>query len=777
MALWMQGFWLFFLASFYSRDLKHSPGHNRVWGLLITLCICTIFFQSGFFPWVSDVGLDLLFKTRGIRQTSQEIVIIGVDEQSLEKYGPWPFPRSLHNGLLQQLKEAKGIGFDLIFSPIDNEDKKLLEAIETAPPVVMAVASNYQGKVLKPGSIFEGKVKLGHIETELGTDGFVRRIQLYKYDTPVLAAAMVEAADSHYLKNFPTQSSGPLINFYGPEFTFLYLSYRDVLEGDYDEQFFKDRYVLVGSKALALGDVHITPFSIKHPIPGVEVQATILNNIIDNSFLKELNALVWFLCMSCLVMLVWLWPRKTETQNAIFCIGYGIIISVVSIVLFRFNYFLNFGIPLFVLIVSYISHLIFWWIKITTGMIKEIKVLDNQLVDGVETVFMTLPSSLSYLPPKGKSLKLTGGFQKHIAHMHRGIQALALQNGFINHLLSEETPPLILWEKENGLIVLANHRFSSLWKNTINPGKDLPTLEEFHDFIRHKIVDDTKIGDNVEEQKQVEFGTVDRIVDISTSSGAVKAYHRVVIHTANITELGFTGILASFTDVTEIRELERLKGEVMNIVSHELKLPLTTIMGFAEMLSESLSGSEKEYATQIQNQSRRLAKMIEDFLDIARIESGKYLINKYPYDLLAVVHDAASAVSHSATVKNIEIVYEVPQKISPLLGDESLITQVVLNLLDNAVKFSPASAKVRCTVLELTDTIQLKVEDGGQGISDIEKPMVFEKFVRGSSQTEEGGFGLGLSFVKQVVEGHSGGVEVDDSSLGGAMFTISLPKT
>jgi len=241
--------------------------------------------------------------------------------------------------------------------------------------------------------------------------------------------------------------------------------------------------------------------------------------------------------------------------------------------------------------------------------------------------------------------------------------------------------------------------------------------------------------------------------------------------------LGFTGILASFTDVTEIRELERLKSEVMNIVSHELKLPLTTIMGFAEMLSESLDGPEKEYAKQIQNQSSRLAKMIADFLDIARIESGKYLIHKYPFDLLAVVHDAASGVTHSATVKNIEIGYTLPQKVSPLLGDEALITQTVLNLLDNAVKFSPISAKVMLSVVELKDSIQLLVEDGGEGINDIEKPKVFEKFIRGPSQAKETGFGLGLSFVREVVEGHSGNISVKDSVLGGAKFTITLPKS
>lgn len=750
-------------------------GYKRIWEVSITICTCLLLFQTSFFQWLAEVDLDLLFKTRGEIITSQSIVIIGIDEPSLQKYGPWPFPRSTHALLLEQLQDAKVIGFDLLFSHSDSEDKIFADAIDNAPPVVMAVASNYQDFLIKPSSKFTNRVLLGHIETSLGTDGIVRRVQLQKFAIPVFAAAMVQAAGDYDLRTVSDGNSGRLLNFYGSEFTFLYLSYADVLEGKYAAGFFKDRYVLVGAMALALGDVHITPFSKRYPLPGVEVQATILNNILENSFLKELDWLVRGLCGLCFLMLIWLWPHKSEAQNAIICSGFALSITLLSSVLFHFNYFLNTAVPLFVLFICYLSHSIFRWIKITTGMIKEIKSLDRQLLAGIETVFLTLPSSLAYMPPKENQHKLSEGLQKHITHMHRGIQALALQNGFINHLISEATPPLILWQQENGMIVLANNRFSTLWTTTLNPGKELPTLEEFQKFISDKKVSNTK-APVAEDSWQAELGTVDRIVDISTTCAGRKAHHRAVIHNVADTELGFIGILASFTDVTEIRELERLKGEVMNIVSHELKLPLTTIIGFAEMLTEYLEGPEKEYAVQIQSQSNRLAKMIEDFLDIARIESGKYLIHKYPFDLLTVVHDAASVVAHSATVKNIQIIYELPHKLSPLLGDESLLVQAILNLLDNAVKFSNPSTMVKLSVVELKETIQLQVEDGGAGIIDTEKPLVFEKFIRGANQSNESGFGLGLSFVKEVVEGHSGFIRVGDSRLGGAMFTITLPK-
>ncbi|BHH82715.1 CHASE2 domain-containing protein [Desulforhopalus sp. 52FAK] len=756
--------------------MKRLLGYKRIWEVVITIGLCFVLLQTSFSPWLAEVGLDLLFKSRPPRATSQSIVIIGIDEQSIQDHGPWPFPRSSHAKLLDKLKDAKAIGFDLIFSESSSDDKILEYAIVNGPPVTVAIASNYQGALLRPEGYFSGEVLLGHVETERGTDGLIRRVQLRKYNVPVLAAAMAKSGGVGSSEDSGNDSQSQLINFYGPEFTFIYLSYGDVLAGVYADDFFENRYVLIGSRALALGDVHITPYSKIHPIPGVEVQATILNNILDKSFICELNWLTWIMGLGCFAMLFWLWPRNSETRNAFISVGFAIFTILIAVILFRFNYFLNVAVVLFVLLVSYIIHSLFWWVRITSGMIKEINMLDGQLEDGVEKVFMRLPSSLTYSPKQKKQLSLTGGFQKHINRMHRGIQALALQNGFINHLLSEETPPLILWQKESGYIVLANNLFTILWNSTIQPGQSLPTLEKFHEFISTKIISDQK-NTEIESTGGLEFGTVDRIVDILTASAGKKFYHRVVIHNVTDKELGFTGILASFTDVTEIRELERLKSEVMNIVSHELKLPLTTIMGFAEMLSESLEGPEREFALQIQSQSNRLAKMIEDFLDIARIESGKYLIHKYPFDLLAIIHDAASGVAHSASVKDIKITYELPRKTSPLLGDESLLTQAILNLLDNAVKFSPISSQVKLSVVEKETYILVLVEDTGEGIPDNEKPKIFEKFIRGAGQVQGSGFGLGLSFVKEVIEGHSGEIIVEDSKLGGAKFTIVLPKS
>jgi signal transduction histidine kinase len=350
---------------------------------------------------------------------------------------------------------------------------------------------------------------------------------------------------------------------------------------------------------------------------------------------------------------------------------------------------------------------------------------------------------------------------------------LTLQHHFVNHLLSEETPSLALWEKGSGEIVLANSSFTGLWRDAVDRQAALPGFVEFISFLAEKQPGGEKKG-NLREDSLLEHG--DRIVDIDLMQYGWKKHFRVLLHGVDNPVSGFHGILASFTDVTEIKELERLKGEVMNIVSHELKLPLTTILGFGEMLVATLDRDEKMYAEEICSQSRRLGKMIEDFLDIARVESGRYKINRYPLDMLSVIYDAISAVTHMANRKDIELEVNVPNKVTPIMGDEPLLTQAVLNLLDNAVKFSPKNSTVYFTLQEKEDQLRISIKDEGPGVTVSDRKRIFQKFSRGEIQPEEKGFGLGLSFVKQVVDGHGGSIEVLSVSGRGAEFEMILPK-
>ncbi len=754
--------------------------------LFCTLLVCAVLAQTSFFSRTAEQSLSLLFNLRGPLPTSQSIIIIGIDEESIEKIGPWPFPRQLHAKVLERLIQARVVGFDLLFTAGDS-DMTLLK--KKGVPAVMAVASDYRGLLLAPDVSKNPWIRLGHVETELGRDGIVRQVEPVKNKFSSLAFVMAGMKPEDVMAPHKRR----LINFYGPEFTFLYLSFYDVLHGDFPLDFFADRYVFVGSRALALGDAHNIPFSRHYPVPGVEIQATILNNLLDSSFLKSSNTYTWLGGGILLLVLAFIWPRKSELKNFLLNLGCIGGVGILSLSLFHKDIFFDPVVPVFILVFGYILHLGMLWMTITRRVFHEVQGLNIQLEEGVKTFLEVVPvpgaltDRLQHMGLKERRISgiLGGiGLDRYTNRLQQCIHALSLQNSFVRHLLSTEAPPMVFWTKESGKVVIANARFLKLWEMLREGSSTPPDLEAFHHLLANNMIEEPgaqqgNVDPEIHQRKMLNrlpFSDGESVQDIVLRGSGHRIYLRVVYHEVDDAALGLEGIIASFTDVTEIRELERLKGEVMNIVSHELKLPLTTIMGYGEMLAESVEGVEKGYAIEVSRQAKRLARMIEDFLDIARIENGKYTVNNFPFNLLDVVNDGIAVAQGSAMAKDITITTRFPGKVSPLLGDEALMTQVVINLLDNAIKFSPNGTTVHVELFEFEDIFELIVADEGKGVADVEKERIFEKFTRGEAETHGSGFGLGLNFVRKVVHSHNGLIWVGDGEKGGAVFHVKLPR-
>ncbi len=743
---------------------------SRVGVFLFVACLSALLAQTGFFVRQAEQVLSLLFVLRGEQQISQEIVIVGIDEHSIDELGPWPFPREKHALLFERLREARAVGFDIIFAE-KSEEMRLLAS--EGVPVVMAAAASYEGKMLAPDVSSNPWIKLGHIETELGRDGIVRRVILHKNGLPSFALAMAGA------KWIEDADAMRLINFYGPEFTFPYLSYSDVVQGKYPVGFFKDRYVLIGAKAIGLGDVHMIPFSRVRPVPGVEIQATILNNLFDSCFLQTFSFFQQFLAaLSLLAGLLLLFPLYSLGRDLLMVGAVLVVLAGLSWLLFTQNLFFDPFFPAVVAVLGYLLHAAVVWMSVTSDVLREIRELNRKLEEGTQAFFRTVPYPLiSVVKGTGYgNRERFGGLDRHLERLNKGIQALFLQNGFVQHLVSAEAPPLVFWDKESGQIVVANSRFSTLWQS-LKISAEPPDLATFFQILQENRVQkehEKKSGASL-AASQVKLGE-ELVCDIFLRVQGQRMYLRVVAHEVDDQAFGFKGVLASLTDVTEIRELERLKGEVMNIVSHELKLPLTTIMGYGEILADSLEGEEKKYALNIAYQAQRLNGMIVDFLDIARIESGKYMMNQFPFDFITVINDALAVVDAAAASKQISLKSELPAKVTPLMGDEALMTQLVINLLDNAVKFSPEKTVVTLKLKEQENEFYLFVADEGSGVADDEKKEIFNKFSRGAGKRRGTGFGLGLNFVAQVVESHGGSIWISDADGGGAVFHLRLPQ-
>ncbi len=235
-------------------------------------------------------------------------------------------------------------------------------------------------------------------------------------------------------------------------------------------------------------------------------------------------------------------------------------------------------------------------------------------------------------------------------------------------------------------------------------------------------------------------------------------------------------------DVTHLKELEQLKSDMISLMSHELRTPLTSINGFAELLvaDEAMPEHLREFVTIINSESQRMSRMINTFLDLTRLErKDKQEVLKIPLKLNDVVRDIVATLQTEARKKRIRLVEQPAQRIPPVAADKLMIMQAVKNLVHNAIKYSPERTTVTVSTLLEADAVRVSVEDRGYGIPSEVVDRVWEKFyrvVREGEDKDEESTGLGLSFVREVVEQHGGAVEVKSELGRGSKFSFTLPR-
>ncbi len=246
------------------------------------------------------------------------------------------------------------------------------------------------------------------------------------------------------------------------------------------------------------------------------------------------------------------------------------------------------------------------------------------------------------------------------------------------------------------------------------------------------------------------------------------------------------GAVLVFHDVTTLRRLEKVRTDFVANVSHELRTPLTSIKGYVEALLDGAKDdpdSAVRFLEIIHKQADRLNLILDDLLQLAQIESGRVLFKREPVRLQDVVERTVAALSPLADKKEHRLVVDVPTDLPTVRGDEDRLVQVLTNLVDNAVKYTPPRGTITISaqrvVVDRTglSAIDLHVADTGIGIPEPDRPRVFERFYRvdKARSRELGGTGLGLAIVKHLVEAHDGRVWVEGNQPMGSRFVVRLP--
>jgi signal transduction histidine kinase len=235
-------------------------------------------------------------------------------------------------------------------------------------------------------------------------------------------------------------------------------------------------------------------------------------------------------------------------------------------------------------------------------------------------------------------------------------------------------------------------------------------------------------------------------------------------------------------DLTPLKEYERLKSDMISLMSHELRTPITSINGFAELLSadDGLPEQAREFVTIIANESQRLSRMINTFLTVTKLQrKDRQEVLKIPLRLDEVVKETVASLQTVAKKRRIRLVEQPTHRLPPVAADKSMITQAVKNLVTNAIKYSPERTTVTVSTALEAETVRLCVEDRGYGIPAEARDRVWEKFyrvVRDDQDKDEESTGLGLSFVREVVEQHGGTVDLESEVGRGSKFSFTLPR-
>lgn len=256
----------------------------------------------------------------------------------------------------------------------------------------------------------------------------------------------------------------------------------------------------------------------------------------------------------------------------------------------------------------------------------------------------------------------------------------------------------------------------------------------------------------------------------------------LLVHATPVTREGYgEGAVMIFHDITGLRRLEKVRQDFVANVSHELRTPIATIKGYAEtLLHGALDDKEnaEDFLRIIYEDSDRLAKLINDLLDLSKIESGTLSLRPRHISIRPVVDRVLTALKNRLLDKNIDVQAGFDSRLSPVYVDENSFFRILLNLAENAVKYNKENGRIRIEAQEDSGSVVMAIRDTGFGIPEKDLSRIFERFYRVDKAHSRGigGTGLGLSIVKHLVQSNGGSIRVESAVGVGTTFYVSLPK-
>lgn len=697
---------------------------------------------------------DSYFRVAPAPRPASKVVLVLIDDESLRQHGRWPWSRTVVAEMTRKLSEAgaQTIGLDILFAePQDaSADAELARAFAAAGNVVIVdkIGSYDDGPHWTEPlpALAQTAAAVGHAQAVLDRDGVCRRfpplelspdgprwafavevarrvsppraekfLQGYgvpSVETPLMMARPVLAPVAYRRDGFATLSAAAVLRGKG----------LDVVRG---------RPVLVGFGTTEISDRLITPLAGELPAPGVEVDAQIVDGILAGRIVHD--APLWvegllLLLASGTVMVIG--ARLRGWRTALGLAGLAAALYAGGLLaLLAAGRVVNIGAPLLAVVLGPVLAYTAEFVAVERSVSRQLREL-RQWIHARRAESGEEPRDLFW------KLELLRELQAELGSAYE----------LYGTLLAAMPDPVAIFDND-GAHLLHNERFAAAWGGSV----EKLTLEEFR-------AQAAPAGENESE------------VHVR---GELYAMQLAPFPATTLSPRG--GTIVALASLRARVERDRARAETLGFITHELRTPLVAIQGFAELMQRFPDSPSSAAAPEtIFRESKRLIALINSYLDVLRLDAGARPLRSDVVSLDETVRQTFDVLSPLAAANRMQLVFDSSGP-APVIGDEPLLAGAVLNLVSNAIKYGEPGSQVRVSCESSGGAAVLTVENTGDPIPQEAMPRLFEPYFRaGVEQETQSGWGLGLAFVKRIVEQHGGSV-VLQSDAGGTCFEVRLP--
>ena len=778
---------------------------------------------------------DWLMRARGPLSVPEDIAIVAIDEVSMARFGRFPWSRRVIARAVDAIAadQPKVIALDVLFvdPTAQDDDDALARSVGRARNVVVAaqltdspVHGGPSRWLMPVPAIERAAAAVGHVNVQTEQDGAARQIAVRLADDSghairAMAIEAVRVADgtpeegvtdtgnallvgartifvdtsSPSVLIDPSQSTRILrggrmtIDYIGPAGSFNPVTYSlaDVVAGVVPPEKLRDKYVLLGATAAAIGERLASPFvrytdarADQHGalMPGVEVLANAINSILRGRFYTDVSDAAAFFWAALAAGLTVLLLEASQGGREVLK-QTGALAGVAGLSLL--GCYVAFSRLLLVppIVPCFVAYGCAGILTLLRRSLVASARLDRNIAELAVSGDLLAPAGPgipgAYHWAEGGPVSLARGWlPKGLEWKARTLSELNARlldrARFVNFALRSVEDGLLI-AGPDGLITFANRAAGEILGS---PARGL-------------------VGQNLAQRLA---GTVDsatlarlvadrgRIEREFTMRGSRPRYFTLRLAAVSADENGggpVLGIVASFSDITRQHELQQTKNDVISLVSHEMRTPLTAIQGMTELLANyELAGDRRrEMNLAINDEVKRLTRMITEYLDITRLESGATPMRLSAVRAETLIERILILLDPVAGARKIRLTRMIESGLQPILADPDLLSRAVENLVSNGIKYSPDGTEIVISARKEEEVLAIEVADQGYGIPAADLDRVFEKFYRVPRVQDVGtpGTGLGLSLVREIAELHRGTVAVTSELNHGSTFSLRIP--